>query len=74
MTYQKISCNSLGQFKRAIERMVHVSAPIIRNPLAAIAEVKNEPFFGPQFVAEKGTTLKAGRNQAKRENRARRFA
>lgn len=71
--YQRINRNSTGQFLRGRERMVHISAPIIRNPQAVIAEAVNEPFFGPQFIVDKGTTFKPGRNKAKRERRARRF-
>lgn len=64
--YQRINRNSLGQFKRVIERMVHVSAPIIRNPRAALAEALGKPFNGPQYVAARGTTYNIGRNEAKR--------
>lgn len=63
--YQRINRNSLGQFKRANERMIHVSAPIIRNPKAALAEALGKPFTGPQYVAARGTTYNIGRNKAK---------
>ena len=68
-TYRKTRRNSLGQFKRSLERMVHVSAPIVRNPKAAIAESLNMPFHGPQFIVGRGTTFDMGRNKAKREKR-----
>jgi hypothetical protein len=67
--YRKTRRNSLGQFKRSIERLEHLSAPVIRNPKAAVAESLNMPFHGPQFIVARGTTFNAGRNQAKRELR-----
>jgi hypothetical protein len=48
-------------------RYLHISARICRNPLAAKAELAKKPFYGPHFVAEKGTTYNIGRNKAKRE-------
>ena len=69
-TYRKTRRNSIGQFKRSLERMAHLSAPIIRNPKASIAESLNMPFLGPQFIVARGTTFNAGRNQAKRDRRA----
>lgn len=50
-------------------RYLHVSAPILRNPLAIKAELAHEPFYGPQFVVAKGTTYNIGHNKAKREAR-----
>jgi hypothetical protein len=73
MEYQRINRNSTGQFLRARERMVHLSAPIIRNPAAATSEALGMFFTGPQFIADKGTTFNVGRNKAKHERRARRF-
>jgi hypothetical protein len=64
--YARTNRNSLGQFKRSIETMVHVSAPIVRNPRAVIAEAMKSTFAGPQFVVGHGKTYSAGRNAAKR--------
>lgn len=52
-------------------RYLHVSAPIVRNPLALAAELQNKVFVGPQFIVQRpGTTYNVGRNKAKREKRA----
>lgn len=69
----KLQHNGRGQFLRSRERMVHVSAQIIRNPQAAVAESLNMFFPGPQFIADKGVTFNVGRNKGKRERRLRRF-
>ena len=72
-TYTRTNRNSLGQFKRSIETMAHVSAPIVRNPKAVIAEAMKSMLAGPQFVvahgktySAHGKTYSAGRNAAKR--------
>lgn len=52
-------------------RYLHVSARVVRNPLAHKAELAHKPLYGPQFVVAKGTTYNIGRNKAKRERRAR---
>ena len=60
-----------AKFLRTRERMIHVSAKIVRHPKAALAEALKLPYAGPQFIAETGTTYKPGRNKVKRERRAR---
>jgi hypothetical protein len=69
-TYTRTRRNSLGQFKRGRERMIHVSAhaQMIDNPAKAIATAAGKPFFGKELIpyVEKGTTFNAGRNAAKR--------
>lgn len=49
---------------------LHISAPIIRNPLAVKAELAHEPFQGPRWVIGRTSTYNMGRNKAKRERRA----
>lgn len=48
-------------------RYLHVSAEIVRNPLAAIAEANNKLFTGPQYIVGATHTYNVGRNKAKRE-------
>ena len=51
------SNNSLGRFLRSRERYIHVSAHIVRNPAAILAEHAKKFFNGPQFVVHRpGTT------------------
>lgn len=54
-------------------RYLHISAPILRNPLAIKAELAHKPFYGQQFVVAKGTTYNIGRNKAKREARRKKW-
>lgn len=56
--YHPINRNSLGQFKRGLERLFHLSAPLAKNPKAAMAESHGKMFLGPQFLVVKGTTYK----------------
>lgn len=51
-------------------RYLHLSAEIIRNPAAILAEVNKKPFFGPQYIFGRRWTYNVGRNKAKRERRA----
>ena len=60
----------MSAFSRPGDRFLHVSAEIVRNPKAIIAEAAGKPFFGPQFVVGRVHTYNVGRNKAKREARA----
>lgn len=64
---------TLAKFYASRGKYTHISAPIIRNPLAIIAEAKKEVFHGPQMVASRGRTLNKGSNIRKQIRRTRRF-
>lgn len=68
------STPSLGRTYRNRGVMVHVSKRFIRNPQAIQAELDNKPFDGPEFLPLHGETYNVGRNAAKREKKAKRFA
>ncbi len=52
---------TLSKFYRSRSNYFHISAPIIRNPLAAMAEAAGEFFAGSQFLEGKGITYKKSR-------------
>lgn len=55
-------------------RYLHISAPIVRNPLAVAAQLQNKVFVGPQFLIQRpGKTYNIGRNRAKREARRKKW-
>lgn len=60
----------LKAVRPAEPRFVHLSAEIVRNPAAFLAEVNKKPFFGPQYIVGRRWTYNVGRNKAKRERRA----
>lgn len=60
---------TVTQFYASRVKFFHVSAKIVRNPKAALAEALGQPYDGPQFVPERGTTYNKGRNKAKRGRR-----
>lgn len=64
---------TLAKFYASRGKYTHISAPIVRNPLAIIAEAKGTIFHGPQMVVGHRKTLNAGRNSAKRTQATRRY-
>ena len=70
MKYKRINRNSLRQFKRSRERLVHLSAELVQVPQfakdgTALLSVKT-------VVKRPGTTYNVGNNARKRELRAHR--
>lgn len=69
--YTRTNRNSLSQFKRGRDSLIHVSAhaQMINNPLALAAAKNGREFFGPKLIPytqKPGMTLDIGRNAAKR--------
>lgn len=50
--------------------MLHLSAPLVPNPKLAKAIAEGKLFFGPKLLVASKGPYKAGRNEAKRERRA----
>lgn len=68
--YYRKNCNSLGQFKRSRERMIHCSreARMIPNPEKAIADAAGQPFFGASlipWIEKHGVTFRRGEQPRK---------
>lgn len=63
---------SLGQFLRGRERMLHVSAYIIDHPLftAAVNAGSAMTYQGPRFMVGSTHTARHGNNERKRQRRA----